>query len=402
MIANPPSNPTENLNHVAIAWPIDLLKDEKGNFKGFLMPAIKDSVELVRVYSPKIRNKERPDFNWKYLYTTAKNIAWIIHHIHQRGYILGDIKPQNILVNNRSLVSIVDTDSFQVTDPRDNTVYRCSVGSEEFTPPELINKELHYLNQTKTHDRFRLAVTIYYLLFGYHPFAPGRWVGPPEEEPQNPNERIIRGLWLYSQNNLIQDTNTKTYTIPLDVVHPKIKEYFLKCFNDGHLNPSLRPSAEDWYEALEIVTKDLITCTKLPENHFYSRTYSLNGNECYWCKRAESLGTDIFLPQASQASIPKTTTTSKTTTSTTTIPKTTTTTTTQPGKSQPGKSQPGKSNGCLMLIIAGAIVVIVIFFVAVAFARSTSSRKESNLHHLTTKVSNFQTKWLLCTTKLSN
>ncbi|MEH2179123.1 hypothetical protein [Nostoc sp.] len=96
--------------------------------------------------------------DWRFFHTTALNIASIIEAIHISGYVLGDIKPQNIFVNDRALPSIIDTDSFQVRNPKNNKVYRCLVGSEDFTPPELIDKDFSSIDQTEVHDRFRLAV----------------------------------------------------------------------------------------------------------------------------------------------------------------------------------------------------------------------------------------------------
>ncbi|MHC5718710.1 MAG: serine/threonine protein kinase [Nostoc sp.] len=43
-----------------------------------------------------------------------------------------DIKPQNILVNDRALPSIIDTDSFQVRNPVNGNIYRCPVGSPDY------------------------------------------------------------------------------------------------------------------------------------------------------------------------------------------------------------------------------------------------------------------------------
>ena len=360
MIANPPDNPTKDLNHVAIAWPTDLLKDERGNFKGFLMADIQNSKEIVHIYNPTLRNKQYPDFNWKYIHTTAKNIAWIIHIIHQKGYVVGDLKPQNLLVNSRSLVSIVDTDSFQVTDLKDNTLYRCSVGSEGLTPPELIGQELEKLAQTKANDRFRLAIIIHLLLFGQHPFE-GMWVGTGERPSQD--ELIRLGFWPYGQNSLIQKSPR---TISLDVVHPRIKDNFLKCFNDGHSNPTKRPSAEDWYDALEIAFKDLKPCSKLPKNHFYSQTSVLAGKECYWCNRAKTLKADIFVStvKASQPISTQATSTQATSTQATSTQATST------------QFKNFNLRGCLLWIFA---IIAIVAVCAMFFSCSLPSSKDSNI-----------------------
>jgi DNA-binding helix-hairpin-helix protein with protein kinase domain len=240
MLANPPEEPNAHLNHISFAWCKSLLTDTEGNCVGFLMPEIKNAKELIDIYNSQRRKRLKLEIDWRFLHTTALNIASIIEAIHAKGYVLGDIKPQNILVNNRALPSIIDTDSFQVSNFQTGKVYRCLVGSEGFTPPELIGKDFATINQTEIHDRFRLATIIYHLLFGDSPFS-GQWKGAGET-PQ-PSELIRRGFWLYGQNSLIKPTERN---ISLNVVHTQLQQNFIRCFSHGYQNPNLRPSAREW------------------------------------------------------------------------------------------------------------------------------------------------------------
>ena len=283
MVANPPKDPNSHLNHISFAWPQELLTDRNGSVLGFLMPEIKDAKELLDVYSPQRRKMLKLEVNWYFLHTTALNIASFIQLIHAKGYVLGDIKPQNILVNNRALPSIIDTDSFQVRHPNTGEVYRCLVGTEGFTPVELLEKDFHITVQTEVHDRFRLAVIVYLLLFGAEPFK-GKWV--EEGDSPAPSQLIRQGFWPYAPNSLIQPG---PLTIPLNIVHPEIHRCFLRCFNDGHTKPHLRPTAGEWYKALEVAIADLAECDQIT-NHYYSKSYG----KCYWCDRAAQLGVDIF------------------------------------------------------------------------------------------------------------
>lgn len=293
MLANPPIDPMASQNHVSIAFPQDLLKNQNGAYVGFLMPAIRHSRELTSVYNPSLRKRKAPGFNWYYLHATALNTAWIIQAIHDKGYVLGDIKPQNILVSDRALVAVIDTDSFQVRDSQTGKVYRCTVGSEGFTPVELLGKDFSTTDQTEICDRFRLAVLIHYLLFGYHPFS-GQWIGAGESPEQT--ELIRKGFWYDGQNSLIGSSQT---TIPLDVVHPEIKRCFLKCFNDGHTSPHLRPTAQDWHKALQVAINELTACDKV-DSHHYSRSYG----KCCWCERKAKLNVDIFPGGSGTATVP--------------------------------------------------------------------------------------------------
>jgi WD40 repeat protein len=287
MIAHPPQEPNAHLHHISFAWPKSILKDAKGECVGFLMPEIKGGKELLDVYNPQLYKKQKLEVDWRFLHVTAQNIASIIEAIHAAGYVLGDIKPQNILVNNRSLPSIIDTDSFQVRHPTNGKIYRCLVGSEGYTPPELIGKDLAQIDQTEVHDRFRLAVIIYQLLFGGQTPFQGRWVGPGEI-PQ-PSDLVRQGLWLYGANKLIQSVDR---TIPLEIVYPEIRQCFLRCFNNGHLVPNLRPSAQEWVKALKGAVQKLTLCMSV-NSHYYSQTYG----QCYWCDRSSRLRVDIFPPK---------------------------------------------------------------------------------------------------------
>jgi serine/threonine protein kinase len=290
MVAHPPQNPMRHHHHITFAWPQDILIDAQGNSLGFLMPEIVDGVKMSVIYNPKLRSRKAPRFNWYYLHTAALNFALALKSLHEEGYIVGDIKPQNLLVNNRALISVIDTDSFQVRDPLNQTLYRCLVGSEGFTPVELLGKELSKVDQVEVHDRFRLGVMVYLLLFGDQPFK-GKWVGRGES-PQ-PSELIRQGFWPYAPNSQVQPGPS---TIPLSILHPQLQVCFQRCFTAGHRDPQERPSAEEWGEALKLAIADLRMC-HLETNHHYGQTYG----RCYWCDRRLAVGMDIFNPNLASA-----------------------------------------------------------------------------------------------------
>ncbi|WP_017297810.1 helix-hairpin-helix domain-containing protein [Nodosilinea nodulosa] len=283
MIAHPPADPNAAIGHHSFAWPQALLQNAVGSPVGFLMPEIAHSVGLFDVYNPQRRRTVLPGFNWLYLHVTAMNIASITQAIHAKGYVLGDIKPQNILVNNQALPSVIDTDSFQVRDPSSGQVYRCPVGSEGFTPPELLGCDLAQIDQSEGHDRFRLAVIIHLLLFGDQPFK-GVWTGYGDSP--DPNQLLSQGHWPYGKTTLIQPG---PLTIPLETVHPELQQCFLRCFNEGHRDASLRPSPAEWLRALKLAVADLKACRRV-NCHYYSQSYG----HCYWCDRKKTLGIDVF------------------------------------------------------------------------------------------------------------
>lgn len=283
MVASAPIDPNAKLNHISFAWPLALLHDAQGIVLGFLMRAIADSVDLMDVYNPLQRQRTFPNFNWLYLHGTALNIASITWAIHQAGYVIGDMKPQNILVNSHALPAFIDTDSFQLQNPNSPELFHCQVGSEGYTPPELISADLSITRQTVVHDYFRLGIIIYQLLMGDHPHK-GQWQGLGDAP--SPTELLQQGLWPYGPDPRLQPS---PLTLPLDTVHPAIQACFQRCFTAGHAQPEARPTPWEWVSALKLAIANLQSCQKI-KTHRYSRTYG----HCHWCDRHQFLGVDIF------------------------------------------------------------------------------------------------------------
>jgi DNA-binding helix-hairpin-helix protein with protein kinase domain len=283
MINCQPDNPTSRHNHNALAWPLDILEDSSGKFCGFLMNKIA-GYQLPLAYMPKSRNQSIPGFNWEYLHKTASNLASSVHAIHSKGYVIGDLKPENILFDNRALVSIIDVDSFQVSDR--SKIYRCEVGSIEFRAPELIGiKDLSQVDRNIHHDLFALAVIFYQLLFTAHPYS-GKWTSS-KPEIQDLDERIKQGYWLYSPFSPI---GKAPHSIPIEIAHPGLVSLFKRCFNDGYRNPKNRPTSMEWKKAFDIALQNLDSC-KI-STHKYSKTYG----KCYWCETTKKYNRDIYFP----------------------------------------------------------------------------------------------------------
>jgi serine/threonine protein kinase len=291
MVKNPPVDPTRSQGHVSIAWPKCLLQDSYGKSLGFLMPAIGNGQTLINVYNPARREKTAAGFNWFYLHTTAMNIASIVQAIHKNSYVVGDLKPDNLLVTPNAYVSIIDTDSFQIVDRRTRKIYRCPVASQEFTPREMFSKDLQKVDRSEFQDSFALGVIIWQLLFGYHPFS-GDFSGSGNSP--NIDQLIEQGWWMYGSSSKLRPGQL---SMPLNIIHPELQKLFYKCFNDGHNKPNARPSAADWETGLRQAISELTQCS-VESGHHYAKSYG----KCYWCERKRQLSYDMF---ASPPGMPK-------------------------------------------------------------------------------------------------
>jgi DNA-binding helix-hairpin-helix protein with protein kinase domain len=284
MLANPPVNPTDNLGHIAIAWPQELLQaaDGSGTIVGFVMPRIRGMRPIMDFYNPGVRRLNCPKFNYQYLLRTARNLAAAFAALHASRYCIGDVNESNILVSDTALVTLVDTDSFQVPEPLQNIIYRCSVGKPEYTPPELQNKTFADYDRESSHDLFGLAVLIFQLLMeGTHPFS-GIFQGGIE--PPTYQGRILSGHFTYSQKKQVPYLPTPI-SPRWDLLHPSLQDLFVRCFEEGHDNPKLRPNAQNWLSALTAVEQSLETCTANPQHLYHNHL-----DKCPWCERTRRLG----------------------------------------------------------------------------------------------------------------
>jgi len=275
MRENPPGNPTAMHDHESIAWPLDMLYSDKGQFVGYVMPFIRQAVPLLYVTNPRLRSKKLPSFDTRYLLRTARNLAAAVSALHDADYVIGDINESNILVSQNTLVTVIDTDSFQVQTHR--SIYRCLVGKPEFTAPELQGQSFSHITRVPDHDNFGLGVLIFQLLMdGSHPFR-GKWTGGGNTPPLE--ERIQQGLFPYLEHPK-NPMKPPTNALSMDTLHPVLEDLVYRCFIDGHNAPHLRPTASTWDNALHTAEDLLEECEY---GHFFYGDLS----DCPYCERED-------------------------------------------------------------------------------------------------------------------
>lgn len=224
--------------------------------------------------------------------TTARNAAGAVRALHQRGYVVGDVNEVNFLAAPTAMVTLVDTDSFQVRDPRDGTVFRCEVGRPEFTPPELQGRVFPEFDRLQEHDLFGLAVLVFQLLMeGTHPFA---GVYPGGGDPPELHQRILAGHCPYGANGR-KPLRPSPSAPPFETLPPELKRMFVECFEAGHREPGRRPTAEAWRNALAEAARGVTACPTNPQHR-----YAGHLSACPRCTRAARMrGLDPFPSAAS-------------------------------------------------------------------------------------------------------
>lgn len=288
--------------HPSIAWPIALIiASDKRTVLGYTMPKVDFSVarELITVVSPQERELAADSaavgsdgewlraFTWRHLLRVARNLAGFLSTIHADGYVAGDINDSNILVRSTAQITVLDCDSFQVTDTNGVTYYS-GLKREEYSAPELIGVDVRTLARRADQDNFALAIFMCKMLLeGEHPYS-GIWKGPGQKQTLEARIRDGNCPFVPGMQSLIEPRKTGLSFVMLP---PAVQRLMVRCFGDGHGNPAARPSALEWWEVLRRTERQLVTC---PANgqHVYSR--QLSG--CPWCLRVAAGYPDSFPP----------------------------------------------------------------------------------------------------------
>ncbi|GAB4402189.1 MAG: hypothetical protein OHK0053_25900 [Microscillaceae bacterium] len=237
----------------AIVWVQDLVFEAE-DFVGFLMPRAKGAYDLSALCALKLSSFLDEDWHTRYgreqaqnlaaRFIIGQNLAQALHHLHQGGqYVVVDLKPENIRIALNGQLSLIDMDSVAVM-AEGRLKFAAEKLTTEYSPPERTRIELI----PETWDRFSLAVILYKLLLGLHPFtATGcdEWAAC-----DNYAQKIEAGLFPHGSRAMrlavIPKPHENFAALPAEV-----QALFLRCFDEGLEQPEKRPSALEWLHALQ-------------------------------------------------------------------------------------------------------------------------------------------------------
>lgn len=284
MVAISKSTAFKNANLFGdIAWPLAPLYDSDTvdrKFIGFGMNRIKATTELddLYVYPPKnnstVTNLDRIQ--------VLISLCDVIDRLHQTGQIFGDFNPNNIKIKPDWSVSFVDADSYHVRNA--GKEYRCVVCAPGYVAPELIHacKGTTYADCpvatfTMETDRFALAIHVFRMLMnGCHPFICERHLqrtgSAPAPKPID--RRVESGETPFFKS--VPGCSAPQYAPDISSLPPYLYNLFRKAFVDGHSDPTVRPHASEWKNALIRYHRELISC-----NH--SHYYWIGNGSCPYC-----------------------------------------------------------------------------------------------------------------------
>lgn len=274
------------------AWPTDVV--EQNRKIGIVVPVYNKNFFFQRGYaandlirgkekegkwfaSPKFRNRQFPlrlDAaelgNWLSYFQIGVNIARGVKRLHAAGLAHSDLSYKNVLVDpvSRS-AAIIDIDGLVVPGLYPPDV----IGTADFIAPEVLATKHLDINDpnrklpSRLTDLHALAVMIYMYLLYRHPLKGGKIHDLDTEKDDllsmGANALFIEHPTDTSNRPNISQLNPKELPwadvrkVPYTVTGPYLKALFDKAFIEGLHQPMLRPTANEWEEAL-LKTTDLM------------------------------------------------------------------------------------------------------------------------------------------------
>ena len=244
------------------SWPHDLALDG-AQVRGVLMPLISGAQPLHELTTPISRRRLFPHADLPFLVQVAAHLAQATHAIHAAGQVIGDFNPNNVLVHQDGRVTLVDTDSFQITSGA--RVFPCHVGMPEYMSPA------HQAGAAPTpeSDVFALLIHTFALLYGgWHPFT-GRW----QAADLTLAEAIAARAFPYAPQPS-RPVQPPPGQDDLSILTPRLADVFVEAFAEARV-----PSALNVLNLLRSL-EDQLTTDHCGHPH-------VRGQTCPSCARAE-------------------------------------------------------------------------------------------------------------------
>ena len=198
-------------------------------------------------------------------------ISRAVRRMHAAGVAHSDLSYKNVLIDPvTGSACVIDVDGLVVPGKYPPDV----VGTPDFIAPEVVTTSHLSKEDPKrflpsiTTDRHALGVLIYMYLLYRHPLRGGKihdMDDPQKDENLGMGQKALFIEHPTDHSNRVRSNQLKSsqlpwadpQQIPYTVTGPYLTELFNKCFIDGLHEPSKRPSANDWEDAL-VKTVDLI------------------------------------------------------------------------------------------------------------------------------------------------
>lgn len=244
----------------------ELLKGKEKEGKWFASARFRSAKSRTRLDDTELGD-------WLSYFQVGVNIARGVKRLHAAGLAHSDLSYKNVLIDPVSkTAAIIDIDGLVVP----NLFPPDVLGTADFIAPEVLatrhldKKDPKRQLPSRYTDLHALAVLIYMYLFYRHPLRGGNYFGAIEAEKEedllmgekalfieHPSDSSNRNFEReYGDNLAAWHPWTDLQKTPYTIAGPYLKELFDQAFIHALHDPTARPTADAWEQAL-IKTNDL-------------------------------------------------------------------------------------------------------------------------------------------------
>jgi serine/threonine protein kinase len=256
--------------HVALSPP----------YAGYVMRLLNDMVPisaLIAKPNQSVANVYRETGGLRRRLRVLEKAASVIARLHATPLVYGDVSDRNIFVSqdvNFDEAWLIDLDNVRYwAESSDVIIYTPGFGS-----PEVVQSRA---GVTTLSDTYAFAVLAFQVLSQQHPFLGsaaeegGGWDADGDKDPQD-DAFAGRLPWI---DDPTTDENRSANGIPRAMVlTPSLRELFRKCFCEGRLDRTKRPSMAAFVESLGQAANFTVDCNTC-ESSFLPFT-----KKCPWCE----------------------------------------------------------------------------------------------------------------------
>lgn len=226
-----------------LTWPLTPLTDLPGGGKiiGYVMRRIPDEYRSVHLWYDEPQEKEKRDLQSRII--ASLQLARLVAGVHKAGHVIGDLRENNLLINKRGNLVLIDTDSFQIRDKKGKRIFWSRVGTGEYLPPEHLDGSFAESGCDRLYgDHFALAVLIFrFVMCGVHPFQAK---GPLVKDAPATTDKILLGYFAFESK--IAGISPPDYAPPYSSLPSSFQTLFRETFVSGLRAPHKRPNATRW------------------------------------------------------------------------------------------------------------------------------------------------------------
>lgn len=222
--------------------PKDIVFNNKKEFVGYLMSQAR-GCKLQEIFGGS-DNESGIDDNEKNYVKLCVNFLETVDFLHSHRIIVGDINPNNILINEKCEMFFIDCDSFQIGN------YPCPVGTDEFLPPELRGQNMNETMRSLGNEYYSISVMLFKIMCrGVHPY---------QAKGSSMDDNIKNSFFPYE----IKGSNSKTPTKSVqywESMSLTLREAFYHTFskNGKHRREDSRLSPKQWLACFREYQKKL-------------------------------------------------------------------------------------------------------------------------------------------------